>query len=84
MKNKYFNSYLCYLFNRGSSNIVDTLTVAIVLHLVMMKRVTEYLAISHDIYITLISIICDYLFNYFRTRMRRDLRKNATVRKNSA
>lgn len=83
MKNKYFNSYLCYLFHRGS-NIVDTLTVASVLHLVMMKSVTEYLAISHDIYITLISIICDYLFNYFRTRMRRDLRKNATVRKNSA
>lgn len=32
MKNKYSKSYLCYLFNRGSSNIVDTLIVAIVLY----------------------------------------------------
>lgn len=57
MKNKYSKSYLCYLFNRGSSNIVDTLIVATVLYFVMMKSVTKYFAINYDIYITLISIL---------------------------
>jgi len=53
VKNKYTNSYLCYLFNRGSSDAVDTLLVVTVLRFVRWK-VSPHICIVVKLVTTLI------------------------------